>query len=131
MNLIILLNLQIDDEDFVTLLHDGPVRPTVHTLNLILDEEDIFELLGPKQLVEKYPNLRNFTTRLNRKWWTSQKMKTILEVVGKNGRLEKLDLTLYGRMDDTIFLPGILGFKCKIAYNVVSDAEKILPCMSI
>jgi hypothetical protein len=124
MNMVISFHPQIDDEDFVTLIHHAPERFTVHLLNLIFNEEDIFVLLGPKELLQKYPNLQNFTTRLNRKWWTKQKMKLILEVFGKMGRLEKLHITLYSRLEDNTFLPGIQRFQ-----GIADAADALDSCL--
>jgi hypothetical protein len=42
---------------------------------------------------------------------TEREMRRFFKVFGKNGRLEKFDLTFYSRLDDEVFLPGIQEFQ--------------------
>jgi hypothetical protein len=67
--------------------------------------------LRAEALSRKYPNLSNFTMSVDGSPGTEREMKRFFEVFGKNGHLEKFDLTFFSRLDDDVLLPGIQEFQ--------------------
>jgi hypothetical protein len=87
------------------------VRPTVEILQLVVNRQDHVDTFRADALSKKYPNLSNFTVSLNRSRGTEREMTRFFKVFGKNGRLEKVDLTFFCSLDDDVFLPGIHKFQ--------------------
>jgi hypothetical protein len=92
-------------------MQEGQARPTVETLQLVVNEQDSDDTFRAEALSKKYPNLSNFTFRVNGSPGTKDETKRFFKVFGKNGRLQKVDLKFFSRLDDDVFLPAIQEFQ--------------------
>jgi hypothetical protein len=70
-------NLQIGHGDFLTLVRDGPVRPTVETLKFVLGKDPRIHPLLVGRLFTKYPNPMQFTGTFKGMWGTEDEVRDL------------------------------------------------------
>jgi hypothetical protein len=118
---------QTRDGYLMKLIQEGPARPTVEILQLVVNVQDSDDTFEAEALLKKYPNLSNFTMSVEvGSPGTEREMKRFFKVFGKNGRLAKFDLTFFSRLYDDVFLPGIQEFQgMKMPMRICSAFEMV------